>query len=153
MNIPHLMADVPHADIPHDKLIFLPCIGSWDLTVTWYQRGREIRSEQGEWHFGWILQGRAVQDVWIVPRLDLLEPGSRQYEFGTSIRFYDRSIDAWRSTWIGPIQEVVKTFVARQINDQIVLDTEPEAPRLRWVFSDMTPDSFVWRNWHHEAGE
>ena len=30
-------------------------------------RRRPQRRRNGEWHFGWVLEGRAIQDVWIVP--------------------------------------------------------------------------------------
>jgi hypothetical protein len=39
-------------------------IGSWDLGVTWHDdEGAVVRRTQGEWHFGWALDGRAVEDV------------------------------------------------------------------------------------------
>ena len=43
--------------------------GSWELDVLHYRaidvRGRGM---SGEVHAGWVLEGRAVQDVWIMPR-------------------------------------------------------------------------------------
>ena len=42
-------------------------VGSWD--ITWAGIGPDGRpvTARGELHFGWVLGGRAVQDVWIVP--------------------------------------------------------------------------------------
>ena len=62
-------------------------IGSWDLD--WYIEGARAK---GELHFGWVLGGRAIQDVWVVP--------GRFH--GSTLRFYDRALGAWRSTWIEP---------------------------------------------------
>lgn len=44
-------------------------IGSWELDVCHYS-GVDVaaRGIKGEAHFGWVLEGRAVQDVWIMPR-------------------------------------------------------------------------------------
>ena len=47
-------------------------IGSWDLDVRQFSEAAPMRRRKGEWHFGWMLEGRAIQDVWIVrPRGEL----------------------------------------------------------------------------------
>ena len=143
----------PHPDIPVSDLIFTPFIGSWDLRVTWYAEGEVVRQEDGEWHFGWVLEGRAIQDVWIVPRREKRITATHLYEYGTSIRFYDPSLAAWRSTWIGPMHGMVRTFVARQLAGTVTLETDPgQGDGMRWVFSDITDSAFVWRNSVHSDG-
>jgi hypothetical protein len=144
--LPHLVADAPHPDIPAAQRIFAPFIGSWELEVTWYENGKLVRTEPGEWHFSWVLEGRGIQDVWIVPS----RGKTGRYEYGTSIRFYDADAGAWRSTWIGPVHKVVCTFLARRVGGEVVLETDNSDPRLRWVFSDITADAFIWRNWREE---
>ena len=48
---------------------------------------------KGEVHFGWILDGTAIQDVWMGGHV-----GSQEVTlFGTTIRFYDPKIDAWEA--------------------------------------------------------
>lgn len=145
--LPGLNSPGPHPDMPEEARIFAPFIGSWTLIVTWHDGGQPARVERGEWHFAWVLEGRGVQDVWIVPPRSERGRGSDLYEYGTSIRFHDPAIGAWRSTWIGPMHGVVRTFTARQIGDEVVLETTPdEAERMRWAFSDIRPDGFAWRN-------
>jgi hypothetical protein len=62
------------------------------------------------------------------------------------LRFYDEAIDAWRSTWIGPHNRAVMPFLARSVGDEIVLEGSFEdGVRTRWIFSEITPDSFSWR--------
>ena len=143
-----LLSDGPHPSIPPDQRIFAPFIGSWELLVRWFdEEGRIAREEQGEWHFAWILEGRGIQDIWIVPRRAERADRSDLYEYGTSLRFFDEKISAWQSTWIGPMHGVVRTFVARKIGDQVMLETtEGEVPRMRWSFSDIQASSFSWRN-------
>ncbi|MFZ5673030.1 MAG: hypothetical protein ACOZAM_08705 [Pseudomonadota bacterium] len=143
-----LLSDGPHPSIPSGQRIFAPFIGAWDLTVRWFdEAGKPAREEQGEWHFAWILEGRGIQDVWIVPRRSERTGRSDLYEYGTSLRFYDENLGAWQSTWIGPMHQVVRTFIARRIGDQVMLETtEGEEPRMRWSFSDVQESSFSWRN-------
>jgi hypothetical protein len=143
-----LISSGPHPDIPAEQRIFAPFIGNWDLIVSWFdETGRLAREERGEWHFAWILEGRGIQDVWIVPPRTERAGRTDLYEYGTSLRFYDRELKAWQSTWIGPMHGLVRTFIARKIADQVVLETtEGEVPRMRWSFSDVAKDSFNWRN-------
>lgn len=140
--------------LPEHAQIFAPFIGSWDLIVRWYdETGNISRTEAGEWHFSWVLEGRGVQDVWIVPPRAQRHSGWL-YEYGTSIRFYDPELNVWQSTWIGPMHRVVRTFVARKLGSKVVLETTPEiAPAMRWSFSDVAADSFRWENQVREAGQ
>lgn len=143
-----LISAVPHADIPEEHRIFAPFIGDWDLIVSWFdEAGNLMRRERGEWHFSWILEGRGVQDIWIVPPRGERAQSDSLYEYGTSLRFFDETLNAWQSTWIGPMHQVVRTFLAHGIGDEVVLETtEGQVPRMRWSFADMKPNSFTWRN-------
>ena len=86
-------------------------------------------------------------DVWTAPRRSLRAPGDDPYEYGMSVRFFDPSIQAWRSTWVGPVRHLVHPFIARQVEDEIVLEGSFEPGSLiRWIFSEITETSFRWRN-------
>jgi hypothetical protein len=149
-----LVSAAPHPDIPVEARIFEPFVGSWDLVVRWYGGdGGVAREERAEWHFARILEGRGIQDVWITPPVHERVGRRGLYEYGTSVRFYDVRTGIWQSTWIGPMHSVVRTFVARQVEDRVLLETAGDAePRLRWSFSDVTPRSFRWTNEVQEAG-
>jgi hypothetical protein len=68
-------------------------------------------------------------------------------------RFYDPAIDAWRSTWIEPVNRRVRRFIGRLSGGDIVLLSEEEDPQLRWRFTDITEDSFTWRaETSHDGG-
>jgi hypothetical protein len=151
-HVPHLASDGPHPGLAKHKQIFAPFVGSWDLDVKWYADGKIVRHERGEWHFAWVLEGRAIQDVWIVPPLNERTGRDDLYEYGTSIRFYDPDADVWRSTWIGPIQCSLRTFLARRRGNEIVLETARGCdPHLRWIFSDVTDTSFRWQNFSNSG--
>ena len=129
----------PHAD---RLMLFGRFIGSWALR--W--RGRNGETAGGELHFGWVLGGRAVQDVWIVPGRG--EPGEGEPPLafhGSTIRFYDPAIDAWRSTWVEPVNGRVRRFIGRPDGDDIVLLSDEDEPQLRWRFTDVEADAFTWR--------
>jgi hypothetical protein len=142
-----LISAAPHEAIPPEQRIFEPFIGSWDLVVSWYRPdGAAERRLDGEWHFARVLEGRGIQDVWIVPPRAQRPATGGDYEYGTSLRFYDPTIEAWRSTWIGPQHRVVHSFVARRVGDQVQLETMLDGQRMRWRFLDITPGSFTWCN-------
>lgn len=143
-----LISSGPHRDIPEPQRIFAPFLGDWDLIVKWFgETGEFARQEKGEWHFSWILEGRGIQDIWIVPPRDERKGPGDLYEYGTSLRFFDAAINAWQSTWIGPMHRLAPTFTARQVGDKVALETtEGEVPRMRWSFADMKADSFTWHN-------
>jgi hypothetical protein len=90
--------------------------------------------------------GRAIQDVWIVPGRGQPGEGQAPLAFhGSTIRFYVPAIDAWRSTWIEPVNARVRRFIGRPIGGEIVLVSDEEEPQLRWRFTDITAASFRWQ--------
>jgi hypothetical protein len=136
-----------------DRLqLFGQFVGSWDLDVANYDPEGNAMHLEGEWHFGWALAGRAVADVWICPRRT--PDGSSPGEHGASIRFYDESLGAWRSTWVGPYRRLVRPFVARGVGDRIVLEGSFEpGVTTRWSFSDIAESTFSWRNEESRDGQ
>ena len=135
------------SDIQGNRDLFAPFVGSWDLEVVWYEGKNAVRRSRGEWHFAWVLNGRAIQDVWIVPPLAEQQSGAAPYEYGTSLRFPDADGKFWHSTWHGPVRNMVAVFQARRVGDEIVLDRQNQGDnRSRWVFYDIESDRFRWRN-------
>src|SRR5262245_36519790 len=43
-------------------------VGDWDADIVTYGPDGKRHQGQGEIHFGWVLEGRAIQDVWMIPR-------------------------------------------------------------------------------------
>jgi len=141
-----LIADGPDSGLADELQLFGQFVGSWELEVVYHDPDGERRLS-AEWHFAWALNGRAVQDVWIAPsRRDRDEQGEREVDWGASVRFYDPRIDAWRSTWIGPVKGLVLPFIARPVGDEIVLEGHfDERVVTQWIFSDIAASSFRWR--------
>ncbi len=89
--LPYLLADRPAAGLEADLATFGWLVGSWDVRV------RSLGSEDeepltGEWHFGWVLEGRSIEDVLIVSGAN----GSPR-AFNVSIRTFDHRAGRW---WI-----------------------------------------------------
>src|SRR6185503_17395188 len=94
-----LLAEGRSAEIPETEDIYGWLVGSWELEVVGYDDEGNVIHSNGEAHAGWVLEGRAVQDVFINPRRsDRGRPDSPKFAnwFGATIRIYDRSIGAWR---------------------------------------------------------
>jgi hypothetical protein len=141
-----LQAPGPHPEMAEDLKLFGQFVGAWDVDITNIKADGTREEIKGEWHFGWALEGRAILDVWIAPRRSL-RGQEEPYEYGATLRFFDPTIQAWRSTWIGPFHHDVRPFIARQVKDEIVLaGSFAPGSQTRWIFSHITPTSFHWRN-------
>src|SRR5919202_2415048 len=91
-----LHADEPHSEHADKLMLFGRLIGSWDIVGRFFdEAGRVIREGSGEWHFGWVLEGRVIQDVLIAPPRTGRDPEERSIAYDTAIRRYDPKNDAW----------------------------------------------------------
>jgi hypothetical protein len=140
-----LHAAGPIAELADHLALFGQFVGSWRLEWHGTDGDGHRRHAVGELHFGWVLGGRAVQDTWIVPGPDQPGHGTPPLAFhGTTIRFFDPAIAAWRSTWVEPVNGRVRRFIGRPTEWGIELISDEDEPPLRWTFSDITPNSFTW---------
>jgi hypothetical protein len=138
-----LGAEGPAPDRAEAMALYGRFVGSWDLDVTHVLEDGTVRRRPGTWHFGWVLKGRAIQDVWILPA----RPGEGEPEFyGTTLRVWDPRIGAWHIRYADPAAQVDVSQTGRAEGPDIVqLGTDPDGTRRRWRFTDITPDSFRWR--------
>src|SRR5574338_831352 len=142
-----LMSSTSSPELGDAAALYAPVIGSWDVEVVDLAPDGSRQVAQGEWHFCWALEGRAVQDVFIVPRRELrsgvmTKKGNR---YGTSLRYYDPASREWIVTWINPVTCAVNRLNARNEGSRIVqVGTDPDGTMRRWCFEDLTADSFHW---------
>jgi hypothetical protein len=73
-------------EIPESADAYGWLIGSWELDALHY-RGVDVtaRRIKGEVHFGWVLEGRAVQDVWIRWLNESLSLAARRLSTGSRL--------------------------------------------------------------------
>ncbi|HEY7347306.1 MAG TPA: putative glycolipid-binding domain-containing protein [Ktedonobacterales bacterium] len=147
-----LLASGPHPELADKLQLFGQFVGDWDVDWTGYQpEGVVGQTGKGEMHFAWVLDGRAIQDVWIFPTRENLRRGQPIVEWGSTLRFYDPSIDAWKISWHGPVNQVVRTLTARPVGDEIWIEgPNLKGQPLRWIFSQITSRSFHWSNFVSE---
>ncbi len=145
-----LISNGPSPQMPKSAAsVFGWLVGDWEAKVYDYRPGKSPQwVGNGEWHFSWVLEGRAIQDVWIVPKL--MDRNSRtpkdHNRYGTTLRIYDPKIDAWRVFWFNPVTQDRTEIVARKIgNDIIQQGIDDDGSFVRWIFTDIKPNSFVWR--------
>ena len=144
-----LSAEGPAADRGGKMDLYGRFIGSWDLDVTQFPEDGAVRRRKGEWHFGWVLEGRAIQDVWIVlPRGELRhgDAAANVNSYGTTLRVYDPRSDAWHVQWSDPVTQSFLQMTGRAEGDDIVqLGTRADGQLVRWSFSEISENSFLWR--------
>jgi len=126
-------------------------VGSWNMEVVTILEDGTTHHGHGEIHAGWVLKGRAIQDVWMIPRLEERKPGVGHLPgagnwYGTTLRIYDPNLDAWRILWNDPATDVFTQQIGRARGSDIV--QEGPDPRgagvMRWTFTEIQTDSFHW---------
>ena len=147
-----LAADGPDPALAEALTTFGRFVGSWELECTEHDRDGSSQTFRGEWHFAWVLDGRAIQDVWILPSRAERAAGASAIEWGSAVRFYDRDLGAWRVNWSGPERGRSYSFIAREANGEIVLEGGADGVDLRWTFSEITDAAFRWRNEVRDSG-
>jgi catechol 2,3-dioxygenase-like lactoylglutathione lyase family enzyme len=146
-----LHTDRPAPDRADKMGLYGWLIGSWEMDTVVHADDGTTQQGRGEIHFGWVLEGRAIQDVWILPGVF----------FGTTLRVYDPGLDAWHILWSDPLRQFYTRQIGRAHGADIVQEgTNDAGDATRWSFSEITGDSFRWRGershdggatWHQQA--
>jgi hypothetical protein len=132
----------PHPSIGDEARIFDRLVGSWDCDYTFHLDDGSVRHKSGEVLFGWVLDGRALQDIWITYPTD----AQKDRTMGTSIRFFDTTLKQWRVLFVSPGRGYVVSVQGGLEGSRIVLrGTDVDGYPIRWSFNEMKPESFVWR--------
>lgn len=134
-------------EIPETADCYGWLIGSWQLDVRNYWGDVRALGLKAEAHFGWVLEGRAVQDVWILPvrAQGTGEIDQSRRHHGTTLRVWDAGLQAWRVTWINPATGARADLVGRWSGKDVVqIGALPNGATIRWIFSEITGESFRW---------
>jgi hypothetical protein len=160
-----LHATSPDAEREPKLELYSWLIGDWSFDITAFLEDGTTHSGHGEIHAGWVLQGRAIQDVWMIPRLRDRKPGTEQLPgagnwYGTTLRIFDPNLDAWRILWNDPATNFFSQQIARARGRDIVQEgPDPRGGAMRWTFFEIEPQSFHWtaertqddKNWRTEV--
>ena len=92
-------------------------VGTWDRDYSFHAEDGTVSRASGELRFGWIIDGHALQDIWITyPK----EPAEERL-IGTSVRFFDAKTKLWRVVFVLPALGILTTVEGRAEGDRIVL--------------------------------
>ena len=128
-----IQSDGPAGDRAMDLYGWL--VGDWTMDATVYADDGTRHEAKGSVHAGWVLAGRAVQDVWILPG----------FFHGTTLRVYDPNLDAWHILWSDPVKQYFSRQIGRALGADIVQEGHNDAGEAtRWSFTERTKDSFCW---------
>jgi uncharacterized protein len=134
-------------------------VGGWSAQVRDFDPDGTVRQSSGEWWFSWVLEGRAIQDVFIVPpRTERqanrnMSSGSStraNNRYGTTVRWFDQQRGLWRLVWVNPVSGALNVLGGKREGDCIVLEGIEGDVRIRWSFNEIKPDSFIWRGETYE---
>jgi hypothetical protein len=141
----------PNPALGEEAQTFDRLVGTWDADFTFPKPDGTVSRKKGELHFGWVMDGYAVQDLWIG------YPAGAQKErtIGTTLRFYDTKLKQWRIVFINPHSGYVVATQGGREGDRIVLrGIDTDGLPIRWTFSDITPAVFRWQGEKsHDGGK
>lgn len=143
-----LVAKGPHPSLGSHADTYGRLIGSWAGQYEDRSADGSLARGRMEVHFAWVLEGRAVQDLWIAPpiaeRLAGRKSDSRD-TYGSTLRVFDPSIEAWRVVWLNPVRVIRNDLIGRRIGDDIVQTGWYGDLAIKWMFSRVNPESFLWQ--------
>jgi hypothetical protein len=147
-----LVAQGAHPSLGAHAETYGRLIGDWVGEVHLYPPGAERLATSAEAHFEWVLEGRAIQDVWITPsrkdRASGIRAPAELYGlglYGTTLRVFSPKTESWQVVWWDPPSGVRSELEGRRIGDDVVQLGLREGRPIRWTFSALRPDSFVWQ--------
>lgn len=145
-----LASSGPAAEYAEQLMLYGQFVGDWLAEASEYGADGSVIRSRWDIRFDWVLEGRAIQDLWITPVRNGTEvgwaaPGNR---YSTTLRMYDPAIDAWHIIWVNPPGGYVTRQLARKVGDEIVqmADIDASGSLIRWVYRDIAADSFRWCN-------
>ncbi|MCB6567882.1 hypothetical protein LI142_00050 [Eubacterium limosum] len=125
-----LTSECKNTELPEEFNYFGKLVGRWKID---YIDNSTSRTIKGEWHFSWVLEGMAIQDIIILPG----------YECGTTLRVYNPGTHAWDIAYC--FTGKIIRLEAKKENGLIIL-TDIENKRRKWVFAKIEDNNFHWQD-------
>lgn len=138
-----LEAGAPHPSLGEAARVWDRFAGTWDCDFGFHAADGKVTHASGELIVGWILDGLAIQDIWMT----YPAPGSgAERTLGTTIRTYDAKAKLWQVVFVAASFGTIITLDGGEEGDRIVLrGKQADGALVRWSFNDIRPDAFVWR--------
>jgi len=151
-----LHAEGPARDRAEGMMLYGQFVGSWDgriLSQRFHVNSNaEVVFEEGdrneitlEVHFGWVLQGKAIQDTWIAPSRYPDKTEAPDLMYGTTLRVYDPKNNLWYITFIDPVTtQSYHRMIGRKFGNDIIQQYCSDGKLCQWNFTEITGNSFHW---------
>lgn len=135
-----LLSSERNPALPEEDDWYAPLLGDWDFLYT-EPDGREV---QGEWLFRRVLDGMAIEDLFLCPSRATKDSNPQpDGEYGAAIRMYNSGKRCYDMTYV--CSKYTTRLEVRKENGMIVC-TLLEDPSSKWVFDHITEQAFHWRN-------
>lgn len=131
--------------IPDEFDWFAPLIGDWDFDYydNFCNKG-ELRHVKGEWIFRRVLEGAGIEDLFICPsrqtRRTNLQPDC---EYGVALRMFNLEKKCYDMVYA--CNKYMERLQFTYENKKLV-GTVLNNQNARWVFSEITENTFRWQN-------
>lgn len=139
-----LKATSPNSALGEQAQVLGRIVGTWDVEYTDFAKDGTATHRTGEFIVGWIMDGQAVQDLWIV------NPSGKRKdrEVYTTVHYFDPKARTWHATFVDPEHGSIARFTGGPVgSDRFVLETPDLGSQTnRWSFNDIRSDSFVYRD-------
>ena len=141
----------PNPSMGEEAQTFDRLVGTWDAEFSFHRDDGTVYHKKGEIRFGWVMDGMAIQDLWI----GYPPEGQKDRSIGTTFRFFDTKLKQWRIVFINPRFNYLVTAQGGREGDRIVLHgVDTDGLPLRWTFSEITSESFHWQGEKsHDGGK
>jgi hypothetical protein len=147
-----LISRGPSAELGEVAEAFGWLVGGWSGEIRDFDPDGSVRSGMGEWWFSWVLEGRGIQDVLIVPPREQRGKGrgmptahAANNRYGTTVREFDRTAGKWSIVWANPVSGAMNRLAGVREGDRIVLHGQEDDRPIRWSFNEIRQNSFLWR--------
>jgi hypothetical protein len=145
-----LVSSGPAEEHREALMLYGQFVGDWETETTEWLSDGSTTCSRWDVRFQWVLEGRAVQDLWITPPrtgagIAWTAPGNR---YSTTLRIYDPKIDAWHIIWANPPTATVVRQLGRRVGEEIIQigGLDQDGMLSRWVYRDITQSRFRWCN-------
>lgn len=111
----HPTAEGPNKAAPEETSQYAFIIGTWDCTTRFMNKKGDYDEGRATWTGFWILDGWAVQDVWVSK-----QPDGSQFH-GTNIRSFNPKTKKWDNRWLPQGTLQWKYYESEQRGDTMVM--------------------------------
>ncbi len=143
-----------------DVSLYGQFVGEWDFDWSAPLADGTKKHHKGEWIFSYILEGTAVQDIFICPSLATRESDNDEAaEYGTTLRFplFDGS-NKWQIVYGCDRGKKIDRLIAEEIDGNIIQTgtnyDANDSTIWQWNFKNITENSFHWESiWSEDNGK